>query len=127
MMLPKKPDIEKAFNEIREYIKICEDSKNNALHQLEEYNKDEKNQELQKTIQSLQNDKYKIISFDLSEEETHNVNVWKRKHIEEKHNNSSYAGAIGGRFTYEFVPTSIGTVGTIKCSCGEKFCFCELS
>ena len=43
MMLLKKPDIEKAFNEIREYIKICEDSKNNALHQLEEYNKDEKN------------------------------------------------------------------------------------
>lgn len=126
MILFEKPDIEKAFNEIREYIKICEDSKNKALHQLEEYNKEEKIQELQKTIQSLQNDKNKTISFNLSEEETHNVNIWKKKHIEEKHNNLSYSGAIGGKFTYEFIPTSIGIIGTIKCSCGEEFCFCEL-
>lgn len=30
-------------------------------------------------------------------------------------------GAIGGRYTYEFTPTSIGTVCAIKCSCGAKF------
>lgn len=36
-------------------------------------------------------------------------------------------GAIGGRYTFEFIPCSIGTIGTIKCGkCGEKFIFREL-
>lgn len=28
-------------------------------------------------------------------------------------------GAIGGRFTYSFTPTSLGQVTKIKCACGE--------
>ena len=36
-------------------------------------------------------------------------------------------GAIGGRYTFEFIPCTIGTIGTIKCGdCGEKFTFREL-
>jgi hypothetical protein len=29
-------------------------------------------------------------------------------------------GAIGGRLTYSFTPTSLGSAVTIKCACGEK-------
>jgi hypothetical protein len=33
---------------------------------------------------------------------------------------STYSGAIGGRYTYSFMPTSIGTAVGIKCSsCNE--------
>ena len=35
-------------------------------------------------------------------------------------------GCCGGRYTYQFVPTSIGTVGEVICSCGEKFTFQDL-
>ena len=33
-------------------------------------------------------------------------------------------GAIGGRLTYSFTPTSLGTITTVKCACGEK---CDLT
>ena len=40
---------------------------------------------------------------------------------------SSHGGAIGGTFTYIFTPTSIGTIGKIKCNiCGKEFTFREL-
>ena len=29
-------------------------------------------------------------------------------------------GAIGGRMTYSFTPTTLGTVTKVKCSCGEE-------
>ena len=29
-------------------------------------------------------------------------------------------GAIGGRFTFSFTPTSIGTVEKVQCACGEE-------
>lgn len=31
-----------------------------------------------------------------------------------------YAGAIGGRFTYQFTPNSIGEVCKIVCACGAE-------
>lgn len=33
---------------------------------------------------------------------------------------SSKSGAIGGRLTYAFTPTSIGLVSKIECACGGK-------
>jgi hypothetical protein len=36
-------------------------------------------------------------------------------------------GAIGGTWTYKFVPTSIGTIGTCICGkCQEEFTFQDL-
>jgi hypothetical protein len=62
-----------------------------------------------------------------TEKETKAISEWINKHIEEKHGGNSYAGAIGGRFSYNFTPTSIGEIGVIKCSCGDSFCFRELN
>jgi len=66
------------------------------------------------------------ISFNISKKEWKAIKQWQEKHIKEKHNGSDYAGAIGGRYTYEFTPTSIGDIGTIKCGCGAEFTFKEL-
>lgn len=30
-------------------------------------------------------------------------------------------GAIGGRFTYSFTPTAIGTIEKLICACGKEF------
>lgn len=70
-------------------------------------------------------DKLKIMSeehyrgFPISAEAESQINEWKKNH---RHND----GAIGGTFTYEFIPTSIGTIGTIKCACGDSFTFEDL-
>lgn len=29
-------------------------------------------------------------------------------------------GVVGGRFTYTFTPTNLGTVVKLKCACGEE-------
>lgn len=58
-------------------------------------------------------------SFILSEEEQKAAEEWEEQHLK-KH--SKYVNsAIGGMFTYSFVPTSIGEIITIKCVCGEEF------
>ena len=43
-----------------------------------------------------------------------------RQHDEWKHHCSTYAGAIGGRLSYVFTPTGLGTCVTVKCICGEE-------
>ena len=57
--------------------------------------------------------------FPISVEAEARIDEWKKNHL---HN----GGAIGGTFTYEFTPTSIGTVGTIRCVCGDTFTFEDL-
>jgi len=66
------------------------------------------------------------MNFDTSKEEDIQIEKWQKKHIKKKHRNNTYSGAIGGRWTYEFVPTSLGDIGTIKCNCGDEFVFREL-
>lgn len=66
------------------------------------------------------------ISFNISSEEYEEIQKWINKHTEEKHDGNRYAGAIGGRYSYVFIPTSIGEIGEIRCSCGDSFCFKEL-
>jgi hypothetical protein len=35
-------------------------------------------------------------------------------------------GAIGGRFSYTFTPTTIGTIASLECACGEKLAFQDI-
>lgn len=46
---------------------------------------------------------------------------------ESMNQHKGYYGAIGGGFTYQFLPTSIGVSGTIIASNGDKLEFRELS
>ena len=70
--------------------------------------------------------------FGISELEEKKIEDWKKKHEAEVHGavttsqRLKLGGCCGGSYTYMFIPTSIGTIGEIKCSCGEKFTFCEM-
>lgn len=70
--------------------------------------------------------------FDISEDEQQRIDDWCKKHDEEKHgadyknNKFRYGGAIGGAYTYCFTPTSIGVIGSIKCTCGDEYIFREI-
>lgn len=64
--------------------------------------------------------------FEINNKEYEAIEQWKREHEKEKHNGKLKRGAIGGNYTYEFTPTSIGVIGSIKCTCGAEFVFKEI-
>lgn len=119
-------DIFDNVNQIKDYIVTLKDQRDRAWTELKEYNKDTEIQKLQNEIDEFKNRKRKGMAFVISPEEQELISEWKENHVKEKHNGSHYAGAIGGRYSYRFVPTSIGDIGEIICSCGEKYCFREL-
>lgn len=65
--------------------------------------------------------------FSISDAEWDDIHAWQKSHIDEAHGGDEYAGAIGGRWTYSFIPTSIGVIGTVVCACGAEHTFQELS
>lgn len=96
-----------------------------------EWYKDEELQCMKKHMEETELHYQKLMEdygrgFCITEKEEQAIDDWKKKHIRKKHNGNRYAGAIGGNWVYQFIPTSIGTLGEIKCSCGESFYFCEL-
>ena len=63
--------------------------------------------------------------FPLSEAENNDIIAWQHMHLKAKHTGES-VGAAGGRFTYCFTPTALGTIAEVKCSCGAEYCFKEI-
>ena len=95
------------------------------------YTKDKKIQELEDKIAELRSELG--YSFRMTKEDWNRVREWQIQHQAEKHglktskDRLAAGGAIGGNWTFEFIPTSIGTVGTCICgSCKEEFKFQEL-
>ena len=81
-------------------------------------------------LKAMKEDYYR--GFPISEEEQKSIREWMDKHDEEVHHARTLGdklklgGCCGGRYTYKFTPTSIGTIGTVKCSCGAEFIFREM-
>ena len=124
-------DLNKAFDELKNNINNRIDIYEQRNRTLQEENaalKDEhyKDNEIKRLKQ--ENDELRealLRGFEISKTEDEKLKAWQKKHIEEKHGGNGRCGAIGGRFSYEFIPTGIGTFGTCKCICGEKFDFQE--
>ena len=90
----------------------------------EEHYKDEEIQKMQQKLDQMSADYHR--GFPISEKEKEAIDAWKLTHEEEAHGGNSYSGSIGGRYSYHFVPTSVGTSGVVRCSCGAEFEFCEI-
>ena len=88
-----------------------------------EYYKDELVADLREQLTEIKKDMHR--GFSISEEEDDAICKWIEHHNQEVHHGQP-AGALGGRYTYCFCPTSIGVIGTIRCNCGDGFCFREL-
>lgn len=92
-----------------------------------EHYKDDELSEMKDKLDKMQRAYYR--GFPISDEEKKKIGEWKDRHDEEVHNAHSLidkvklGGCCGGRYTYEFIPTDIGTIGTIKCNCGAEFTF----
>jgi len=59
-----------------------------------------------------------MASFELSNKEQARAQAWIEKHSKE--HAMEYTGVIGGRWTYAFTPTSIGTMAVVRCTCGAE-------
>ena len=88
-------------------------------------------QEQEDTIAKLRSDLG--YSFRLSKSDWDSIHAWQNEHLAEAHGLDTSekrlrtGGAIGGTWTYEFIPTSIGTIGSCICGkCKEKFTFQDL-
>ena len=125
------------FKKAIEMLQQVHESQERTIERLREENKrvtdeaykDNELSDLKKRYEEMQKDYFR--GFPISEEEEDAISKWQVEHIRKKHwdkknNCPMSAGAIGGRFTYRFIPTSIGTIGEIVCGCGDSFTFQEL-
>lgn len=96
----------------------------------DEHYKDSEMQRMEVELKEAKDDLYR--GFPISKEEQEKIREWELKHDAEKHGLKTMeqrlraGGCIGGRYSYHFIPTSIGTIGEVECSCGEKFTFQDL-
>ena len=112
-------DQKKTINNLRNQIKDFTDS---------QY-KDKELQKMKVELEKMRREYNR--GFPITDKEWDAIETWKGKHDREVHGltecNETIGGASGGRYIFEFIPCTIGTIGTIKCGdCGEKFIFREL-
>ena len=120
---------EQAIELIANRINEAEEDKAKAQAKVREYeeniNADVRVQELTAALETLRADNRR--SFKITESESKIIQEWKDKHDIEQHGFDTNdkklraGGAIGGRYSYEFYPTSIGTAGVCVCNrCKRK-------
>lgn len=96
----------------------------------EEYSKDKEIQKMQERLDKMQKDYWR--GFPITEAEENAIEEWKKRHDEEVHGYTTdrmrmkAEGCCGGRYSYKFVPTALGTSGVIRCHCGAEFEFQEI-
>ena len=124
-------DINECLDYIRDIVNSNERTiealkkRNNEL--LDEHYKDKSLSEMKEQYEKMQEDYYR--GFPISEEEDSEIKKWQKEHEENVHGltddrlRMKAGGVSGGRYSYHFVPTSLGVSGVIRCSCGAEFEF----
>lgn len=123
------------FDECIELIKKENNYKDAEISYLRKENKklksenykDEELRTMKEKLDQMKEDYWR--GFPISEKEDKAIREWKKKHEEEVHGLKTEEqrlkaqGVSGGRYSYYFVPTGLGTSGVVRCSCGAKFEF----
>ena len=128
-------DDNRVVHEVKPVDELCDSIKLKYNNLLRKYDKLEKENERLKSeiykdeeithFKKLVNNLNKQVNhgFYISDEEFERITAFTKEH-DEIHGS---AGAIGGRFIFSFLPTSVGVIGTVKCvSCDKTFAFREL-
>ena len=114
--------LQEVYDHYRSVVKTNDYLKNEIEKVKSEKYADEELSRLKSEYDRMKSDYYR--GFPISEEEDKNIKEW-IKNQQEK--NPGIGGATGGRFTYKFTPTGLGTVGTIIDGfTGDEFTFQEL-
>jgi hypothetical protein len=125
----RKRSIDEICDDLKETYNIQEERITTLEEELDKLRnekwKDKQLQEMKKDYDEMQKAIWR--GFPISEEEGKAINEWSDNHIKEKHLKSGYILPKGACYKYIFTPTSIGIVGEVECSCGEKFVFQDLT
>ena len=79
--------------------------------------KDGQIEALRDELNKYRHKEFIISEFGFSEEELAEAGKWTEQHYKEtKHR----GGAAGGNFSYTIIPTGIGIIKEVKCSCGAS-------
>ena len=119
-------DIKKTLQQVYDHYRIVCNRNNYLTKEIEKVKSekyaDEELSRLKSEYDKMKSDYYR--GFPISEEEDKNIKEWKKN---QQKKNPGIGGAAGGRFTYKFTPTGLGTSGTIIDSfTGDEFTFQEL-
>ena len=116
--------LQKCFEMIANRINEAEEEKQKAKEKVDRYeneiNADSRVQELSSRLEEAYKDLRR--GFQITESEAKAISEWKEKHDIEQHSLNTLdkklraGGAIGGRYHYEFHPTSIGTACVCVCN-----------
>jgi len=71
--------------------------------------------------------KHNRIRFDLDDKQMEKYYSWREKHDTYCPLTNGRSGAIGGRTTFSFTPTGLGTAVTVECGCGQGECKMDLT
>lgn len=121
--------LQECFEMIANRINEAEEEKQKAKEKVDQYeneiNADSRVQELSSRLEEAYKDLRR--GFQITESEAKAISEWKEKHDIEQHGLNTLnkklraGGAIGGRYSYEFHPTSIGVSGHCVCNkCKRK-------
>jgi len=121
--------IDEVCDQIKEMVMSARESRDHAISELaslkEEKWKDNELQAMKTKLDQMKEDYWR--GFPISAEEAAAIRSWEDKHWTNQHQapttekRLAKMGAIGGSFSYEFIPTSIGTSGLICCNtCRNK-------
>ena len=124
-------DVSKTLDDLKEEYfrdqRIIKDLRKEIEQLKDEHYKDTELAALKEELEDYKEQLYH--GFGISQEEYDSIYEWKEKHEEEVHGAKTLEqklrlhGVSGGRYTYVFVPTAIGTSGVVRCSCGAEFEF----
>ena len=115
-------DLKRIYDHYRKVVNENEYLRKENERLKSEAYKDEELSKMKEKYEQMSKDYYR--GFPISEEEDKKINEWIEKQMEKV---PGIGGASGGRFTYQFTPTGLGTVGTIIDGfTGDKFTFQEL-
>lgn len=121
------------FEMIAERINEAENIKQQAAEKIKQYENEINADSRVKELTAKLEESYKAQrrAFKISEEEEKNIKLWKEKHDVQRHNLNTLekklhaGGAIGGRYYFEFYPTSIGVAANCVCGGCERLAFKE--
>lgn len=119
-------DIKKTLQQVYDHYRIVCNRNDYLMKEIEKVKSekyaDEELSRLKSEYDKIKSDYYR--GFPISEEEDKNIKEWIKN---QQKKNPGIGGAAGGRFTYKFTPTGLGTSGTIIDSfTGDEFTFQEL-
>ena len=119
---------ERKISEVKADIGWLPESYEENKRELEEYRAQtrndtiikEKNEQIVKLEAKLHEYEVKewdIVNFGFSEEELKEAETWAEEHYK---TSGHRGGAAGGNFSYIIIPTGLGIIKEVKCSCGAS-------